>query len=201
MNTELETVGEVDNLIIGKQYLVPHVKMANGKYTLRSWFADIGSIILPYCPVIGDYHEDQRLLGVTDWHYHIDWRFFPEVEYAEMQRLLRDRTRKADGYRVLGDEDIDSTTTTMMAAECVRVMPEFPRQEIGMTLDRLQPAFKCSNVQKTMKCPHRNVPLRGLEVLNNCVRCPAHGMTWNIKTGAQASVKEMYKELALEGVD
>lgn len=168
-------------MTIGKRYLVPCVKIV---YELSDW--GWGS----YVPVIGPLHDDKHIIGFYERHWHIDFRFLINAQWERIESYLY-------GYKKIHGGVIRETHTskTVMLRKMMykRVMPQFPTEipfngpqgtEIVPIkwLVKLESAY-ADHKMKCLTCPHRGVVLDGLPVVNGAVTCPAHGLTWNVKTG------------------
>lgn len=134
-------------------------------------------------PIIGPLHEDKEHIGFDDMHWHIDWRF---VSAWQLSRL------SGSGRIPVQAKVISQKNTAGQIVErrlkCKREMPEFPLRPYGKNvvhwLEDLETAQENSRLKCGMICPHRGLPLAGCPVNDGIVVCPAHGLAWDVESGA-----------------
>jgi hypothetical protein len=142
---------------IGRFYLVP---------TVRNIFTEAKY------PVLGDLHEDREYIGFPERHWHVDSRFVPK------QLLI-------DGPR-FGIATILSRALTTPAFEFISVKRWKCKRQTPMhpyRFDDLWNAFQNHHLKSSMICPHKGVDLSSQPVIDGCVTCPLHGLTWSVATG------------------
>ena len=70
----------------------------------------------------------------------------------------------------------------LLPAEYKRVYPDNPTYLLPW-IKELEEAYANCRLGPDMKCPHRGTDLHGLEVRNDRITCPLHGLSWNLKSG------------------
>ena len=148
-------------------------------------------------PVLGPRHEDGKLIGFSDEHYHVDFRFLSSGQRRVVDRwsvvsrisgvfkypIHRLRKYGSEELLVMPFASIDPPTEPEIhRRRCNYAYPEYPRG-IAHFSKRLEDAYACASM-KAGKCPHQGAPLDGLEVSDGVVTCPLHGLRWNVETGA-----------------
>lgn len=167
---------------IGKVYDVPCVYADNWINLYTGWI-----------PVIGPMHEDAEHVNFPYEHWHIDWRFFSKRMFDKVimpAHVLLPKYKTPEQYLYawpVQQKDLNGRAIVARPVEqrrmtCKRTFPEFPRHA-AKWIPELECAYAGSQM-KNMRCPHRGIPLDGLSVMDDVVTCPAHGLRWNVKTGA-----------------
>ena len=143
--------------------------------------------------VIGPRHEDAEFIGFPHQHFHVDPRFVPVTTWRDAM----------DSPRGIGDilgaplmEAINPTSNwvapTLLGIrrrKMLRTVPDSMIASLMQTapwLASLRAAYADDRLRDGV-CPHRGLPLHGLEVgADGCVTCPGHGLRWNVRTGRLA---------------
>lgn len=176
---------------VGKFYMVPCVKVRPGART--SWIASTG-----WVPVLGMKHRDAEHLDFPHEHYHVDWRFVGDKQYAA---VLRKPSGLPHGS-VLTDTEGDFRNPSirqpvvMRRLKCRRDMPDFPEVrkivagmeyhgDSGAKWERLEraQAIVCNKLKPGNICPHRGIDLTPFVKPDGTVICPGHGLRWDTHTG------------------
>ena len=159
---------------LGAFYLVPCVLVPLGFYGLK------------FVPVIGPKHRDPEL--GADWeHWHVDWRFVPEVT---IQRASASVIPSPHGKVVSNDNPDRWGARELTGAphlkrrKCRRQMPDFPAspKPAWAAMEAAQRA-RCDRLKDGHTCPHRGIDLRQFEKADGTAVCPGHGLRWNLRTG------------------
>jgi nitrite reductase/ring-hydroxylating ferredoxin subunit len=139
-------------------------------------------------PVYGPWHNDAEVIGLKEWHFHVDWRLVAPSIY----RIYENDSRKASSAVFTRQEiglrgDTDEPATEMKRRRCWREMPIFPAETRGVPVPWM-PALEREHCDKKLKCgkvcPHRGFSLEGMPAKEGVVVCPGHGLAWNVETGA-----------------
>lgn len=157
--------------IVGKSYLVPAIHYPfHGKV---AWWA-----------VMGPRHEDKELLGFSDDHYHMDWRF---ASAWAVDRALGQIMRHLHVDIGSGPYGVPLCTRK----KPVPLLPLFKpmvckRVTVPTMLRTLRPFDKVSEFYagrpvfegpRGLVCPHRGAELHTLEPnADGVVVCPLHGL-------------------------
>lgn len=167
---------------IGRFYMIPCVKTTHQQRIGRG----------EWVPVLGPLHEDADIIEFPYPHWHVDWRF---ASKKQVQRIGRGplgfderrlfavpiQYRTNDGKILLvesGPEPI------MRHMQCKRQMPAYPLSTArSVWLRKLEEAYTHCRLKQKI-CPHRGIPLEGVEQHGDIVTCPGHGLRWNVITGA-----------------
>lgn len=134
-------------------------------------------------PIIGPLHEDKEHINFPEPHWHIDWRFVSKADY---------HWYSWQGTSPVHSRVISQKNTAGPIVErrmkCKRPMPEFPvfpyNNKPVHWLRGLQDAYADTKLKCGMICPHRGMPLAGCPVTDGVVICPAHGLAWDVESGA-----------------
>lgn len=173
-------IGQIEPYVIGKRYLVPMVMWSYRGEPERWW------------PVLGSFHNDVEDIGVSDWHFHIDYRFLSRKHL----RIGRDTDFRGSSipfaYRNIMTFE-EKPETSIKWRKCRRLYPErYPVPEVRW-MAALQQRYEGKQLTDDMKCPHRGASLVGLAPdADGCVACPLHGLKWNCET--KRLVKHKTKE-------
>jgi hypothetical protein len=159
-------------LEIGKFYQVPTVRGVLF-YQSADW------------PVLGPMHEDKEIINFPAIHYHLDFRFFNQDQYAWVKRATNDIPQKFVLHEQPNAEKLGPVI--FRRRKCQREYPDFPLKDHRGWLFNLRQKYK-KEVMTDLICPHRGASLRGLPVDEaGCVTCPLHGLRWNLETGRLAA--------------
>ena len=167
--------------VIGKIYKVDCVKTVWSGIWADRWF-----------PVIHKKsHEDYKALGPSALHhFHYDFRFLDEdlLQWLIDEDALTERCGSDQFFRFVVPRQSVDRGPEPVELKCLRQMPEYPTTGFGLQISRrIQQHYKGQlNVKiDCLRCPHRGTPLNGIEVKNNILTCPAHGLKFDVKTGKQ----------------
>ncbi|MET3461250.1 Rieske (2Fe-2S) protein [Variovorax atrisoli] len=165
--------------VVGHWYHVPCVFFPYLGYPAQWW------------PVIGPRHTDERIIGFSDEHFHVDIRFVTKVQRRIMDAYCEHRR---DGVHTVfaspiaqryqwsdfGPPHIPAEVPTIKRKQCKFVFPDYTA--IGRWHQPLEDAYECAKMTNGI-CPHQGAPLYGLEVRDGVVTCPLHGLRWSLSTG------------------
>ncbi len=166
---------------IGRYYMIPCVKTNRLQRVGRG----------EWVPVIGPLHEDADIVGFPYPHWHVDWRFASKKQVQRIGRgpLGFDERRLfaqpiqyhlSDGKTLLIESGPDPI---LRRIKCKREMPAYPFAAAREAwLSKLEHAYAHCRLKQKI-CPHRNLPLEGVEQHGDTVTCPGHGLRWHITTG------------------
>jgi nitrite reductase/ring-hydroxylating ferredoxin subunit len=143
-------------------------------------------------PVLLPVHEDAEYFDFPYLHFHIDFRFVSDDLWERM------RACTAHIHACIVTRSLVAEEQRMHTLVCLRTMPEFPRaaeierndgdkvhEGLVSAVCALERHYRHLRIDtQTLICPHRGVCLKGLPVTEGTVVCPAHGLAWNVKTGA-----------------
>lgn len=163
--------------VIGTYYAVPCMFVEPGRCRLASFIPSSG-----WLPVLGPQHEDAEHLNFPHQHYHIDWRFVPERNFARSSSRWSSRsamvlTSTSERLKLHG-------SPVLKRRKCLREMPTFPESPgpRWAALERAQ-FERCSKLKPGNICPHRGIDLTPFAMADGTAICPGHGLRWNLKTG------------------
>jgi hypothetical protein len=174
-----ERIDQVDGpAVVGRQYLVPCVRL-NWR---KGWW-----------PVTGPEHDDAEYIGIARRHWHYDVRF---LTAPQLRRVWPegDPRPAAALARILFADAVEGEPV-WRRLRCRRPMPDFPLEMLDYHGDvfhspfaaKLEDAYAGARLKPGCRtCPHRGVPLTGLEARDGVVVCPGHGLAWNLTTGELA---------------
>lgn len=166
--------------IVGQFYWVSFVNVHKESH--------IGKIL--WRPIIGPLHEDAEHIRFPHQHWHVDWRFASENYHRMCQGQWNDPTRVhmyvCTLFRDSNNPNPRNPITEIVRryVKCRRVMPPYPDKGAPWLPD-LEKAYASAKM-KCMRCPHRNMPLDPRMAKDGIITCQAHGLRWNLKTGALA---------------
>lgn len=172
--------------VVGRMYLVPCMKVSR---CAAAYFAPPDG----WLPVLGPKHQDAEHLEFPWEHFHIDWRFIGDDEFAyacaphgvpHSTVLTNDQGQRG---KLIG-------SPVLKARKCRRLMPEFPQVEkVNFTRPgvsaqlwarlEIAQAFTCNKLKTGNICPHRGIDLTPFAQPDGTAVCPGHGLRWNLKTG------------------
>lgn len=165
---ELLTIADKEPYVIGRFYSVPCV------------YAKVWHMMTP---IIGPLHEDKEHIGFDDLHWHIDWRFVSVDQLAK----LTFRGKVPVQAKVISQKNTAGAIRQKWL-KCKRAMPEFPLRPYGKRvvswMEDLETAHEGARLKCGKVCPHRGMPLAGCPVNDGIVVCPAHGLAWDLESGA-----------------
>jgi len=183
----MEIDGEAE---VGRYYLVPTVTQFWRDWKPRPW------------PVLLPKHEDAAI-GFKDYHWHLDLRFLPAFVFKEKARYsqFEYRTILTDAaaaplmahWRERFRQDPNPEPKVIWRRRlCKRQMPEtawpyFTPAGEGSRVGfqkKLEKLVEGKSLRPGLICPHKGVCLKGQPVRDGVVECPAHGLRWNVETGA-----------------
>lgn len=157
---------------IGRMYRVPTV--IYGSHTGRP----------DAYAVIGPAHEDRKIIGFSQYHYHYDARFLTDRQLASIQWRSRGYNKSVAVFsNVMGWDELKSVHPVVMRLrKCRRVYDEYPAER-AVWLPKLEAEHQDAKIDERLICPHRGASLQGLKPASGCVTCPLHGLRWDCKTG------------------
>ena len=186
---------------LGGLYAVPHIR-APWPGSQPNWI-----------PVLGPRHNDTEIIGFDPEHFHLDFRFveedlFQQAEAAAPVNAIyaiswvyrnvistlapdtepQQRARLNPRGQLVDLETGEACPAPVESwyqhrtAEYRREYPENPTYLLPW-IKKLEQAYAKARLKPDMKCPHRGADLHGLEVKNNQVICPLHGLRWNVRSG------------------
>ncbi len=163
--------------VVGKFYLVPTVRGRWCHYENIDW------------PVLLPCHEDEEHIGFGWLHYHHDPRFFPHRIWNVRTQGLDDALAYQDvaGMPLMSSDMINAEglpKPVWRRRKCLRAMPERNPMRSARWFSNLESAFDGQRLKPGMICPHKGVCLKGVTVIDGVVQCPAHGLRWDVETGA-----------------
>jgi len=158
--------------IVGKKYLLRCIKTIGFQYGKTH-----------NLPVIGDFHTDQEIIGFSDEHIHVDWRFLSRSDWSDFSN----KGNRADLVysRVISRQYVVGETERVL--RCNRDFPPFPLQIPEHHIEwfpQLEKFYCTSSSQIDCKerCPHRGINLSSIACNKNGIKvCPAHGLQWDSK--------------------
>lgn len=152
----------IGRLEIGQSYWVPCVRgnfSGFGLFSIGDWI-----------PVLLPMHQDVDLIGITEKHYHIDFRFVErEVSPRDFSKIIWANMTDS-GYEL-----------EYRRRKCKREMPLDYPHAAAKWFGKLQEKFKCAKLKNSI-CPHRGIDLSGCQSIAGTVTCPAHGLTFSTET-------------------
>lgn len=179
----VKNVEDVTYLLVGECYIVNCIcldKTDDPQFDVRLLEEENRH---EYLPILGPAHTDHVIgefgneIGFIDSHYHLDQRFMTDAQIKKRVVLFTDYGRRSKIVDWQKDEVAEGKyreTTTVM--KCIR--KDFP---IKVALDNIGKKFIHSNAVNN-RCPHKGAYLGNLEVQDGCVRCPMHGLKFNVHT-------------------
>lgn len=184
----MEIDGEAE---VGRYYMVPTVD-AEWHSFKRPW-----AVLLPK-------HTDKEIIGFPAEHYHLDLRFFPTDRWRHADRWHHRTPETLIAGTPLHGERIEGWREDAVHAPidapvvwrrqlCKRKMPivrwPYAERPIPHWRGALEEAYKGDRLRPGLICPHKGVCLKGQPVRDGVVECPAHGLRWNVETGALVPTK------------
>lgn len=128
-------------------------------------------------PIIGPLHEDAEIIGFSEQHWHLDWRFASD-------KIVRFSPRSV----VISPKNIDPSLGILRRLiTCRREMVAFPRF-VAPWMQALERKYAGTALKPgCLTCPHRGMPLDPATAdEQGRVTCSAHGLRWNLDTGRLA---------------
>ena len=164
------------NPVVGKYYVVPCVKNMCGEFI----------------PINSYLHEDKKIIGFPESHWHIDWRFIPEGPYRDITTHEHRPPSKRQAESVItvynsmqparySSETVEIHYKRMLCKREYGVSLFFAHHPQYLTMGwpvRLQKKFSCSSLKEIegqLICPHK-----GIAIDKNCKDaegnyvCPGH---------------------------
>jgi hypothetical protein len=132
-------------------------------------------------PLFGAAHHDREVIGFQPEHYHIDWRFASSQAYAAAWKGRWYAEKGAEKALVVDLSDVLRTDVAELTLR--RHAPEYPILPSSWQ-PSLEAAYADKKLLPGMTCPHRGAKLSSCQQADGCVRCPLHGLKWNVATGA-----------------
>lgn len=191
----MEKIKFPKDVVVGKRYLVPCVRIGG--------YSDFG-LRTSYVPINSYLHDDIKVIGFKNKHWHIDWRFVSERMMADIKfghgliglPIPVQRT----GLVVLYDKNKQFSNSTndltiyYRQRVCLREYNNnecFLKNKIadnvpGKWVENLSAHFKCSKLKESdgqLICPHKGVVIDKtlIDDKGNYV-CPGHLLRFNPKT-------------------
>ena len=176
-------VEDVTYLLVGEHYLVNCIcldKTDEPQFDVRLLEEQSR---FDYLPILGPAHVDYVIgehgsdLGLIESHYHLDQRFMTDAQIKKRVVLFADysiREKVVDWNKDSIAEGKYRETRTIM--KCLR--KDFP---VKVALRNIEKKFIHSNAINN-RCPHKGAYLGNLEVEDNCVQCPMHGLKFDSYT-------------------
>lgn len=134
-----------------------------------------------WIPIIGPPHIDNsNCINTPEMHYHVDHRFVEIVNTGTVYRATNYCTK-------------EKFEVTKVMRKCYRTFLQPP--EFAIVLKSLIETYKnvVGNNFNCKVCPHKGMPLEGLEPdENGHVRCPGHGLRFDIKKACLALTGDWY---------
>ncbi len=179
MKKQLQKVDELkEPPVVGRHYLVPHV-LYKIPITEREC----------YVPVYPNYHVDTDF-GVKLPHFHFDLRFTLPANFRHIFTIKNGNRTNSAAFKIKDNpylNTIVSTDLIYLKRKCMFdfscVAPVNPLGNYPTNYSVFCDKFKDSNIKKTMKCPHHGFDLKQAPVIDGVVKCPLHGLCFDIKTG------------------
>lgn len=132
-----------------------------------------------WLPVFGHAHIDSDF-GLTDYHYHLDFRFIPEIVlyYFWCQH------EKLQGITVPATGSKKYKSLRCLRKNTIILDSRISKADInGVRFSIFQKKYENKEL-KCYKCPHNGFDVReGVELQENVFECPGHALAWNIETG------------------
>ena len=199
---------------VGRFYNVLHVR--------TKWPDEYDNRKPHWVPVIGPAHNDIEVIGFEPEHWHVDFRFLDartkrraaakDIEGAEVYSLpvsaiwpedYDSTSRHRSGYITVSsipsaDPVIDSSR--YLRVKRSRCKADYPGSPFTLPwLRELERAYADTRLKAGLICPHKGADLSTFEPdERDCVTCPLHGLTWNVRTGelvpAPLTTTEIKKE-------
>ena len=203
----MQRIDELENPpIVGKFYKVPTVRadyfLLNDDAVTSDW------------PVLTPMHDDWELLGFARFHYHLDLRFilksqikalrkkFGYIDWVEkltISPLQTSNNSKCEVGRWETKVNPDGFPAIQyLPRKCMRNQPtgiwDFLEEDRGYPglFEKLNTEYQDKKLKPGMICPHKGVCLKSMPVNDDLVRCPAHGLVWNVKTGELVTYAERH---------
>lgn len=184
-------VEDVDEVVVGRRYLVPTV--------IRKWGVPKRFAVVP---IIGPLHEDAQFINFPDRHWHPDRRFLsdawfrsgfsarshwavvyiPEPKNYAIARLRGVQLEVTDQVKERGPSVVDGGRRVMV---CKRLIESFVESsgKPPQWLRQMEQVYKKERLRK-MICPHRGISCVGVKPESDGgIVCPGHGLKWNQETG------------------
>lgn len=178
--------------VVGKFYLVPHVKLTSKE-------GETPILV----PVINNYHEDPELGPNVGWHYHFDMRFFTPKGRLNYMRYMpgpfspipfkEGRTNLAAGHRTIdGQWAMVDKELIYKKRKCIRLItgvePGYKKLverhgHLPLYYNSVKWRLKFDGMKAhNMRCPHQGFDLSQCPVKNGVIECPLHGLKFRKKT-------------------
>ncbi|MBN8826465.1 MULTISPECIES: Rieske 2Fe-2S domain-containing protein [unclassified Spirosoma] len=153
---------------VGKFYNVPVAILGETYY--RGFYPN--SVI----PLMGEQHNDIEIINVTSEHYHIDWRFVRNRNFAIATDTDYSEVIGLEHGIIIMPEHILRIETRRM--KCKRDFRDYPSQ-IAPWFTKLQEKY-AHTTAKNGRCPHKGFDMTTIKPdAEGCITCPLHGLKWN----------------------
>jgi Rieske [2Fe-2S] domain len=175
----MQYVNDVSYLTIGTEYLVDCLELDRTDEVPY----DERVTKYEYLPVLGPAHWDAGIDSdgnftdaIVELHHHLDQRFMTTEEISEY-----------GGFKYFTYNDLSETfkgiTFGKKGQETVRMPKVCLRTNflVQLYLTNIEKRYNNSKVINN-RCPHHGTYLGNLEVHNNCITCPMHGLKFNNHT-------------------
>lgn len=156
---------------IGRMYRIPTVFGSDQYGKVQIW------------PVIGAAHEDRKLIGFKDIHYHYDGRFLTDRQLTHISSTsLNYRSEVVFSQVIAYPEGYEISPIVMRLRKCRRAYDVYPDHR-ARWLRKMEAEYQDAKIDGRLICPHRGASLQGLKAVDGCVTCPLHGLRFDCKTG------------------
>lgn len=184
--------------VIGQRYLVPTVLYPWAPGATKAERARRFDIPARPWPVLGNRHEDREHLGFPWMHYHVDSRFVTEREYKRVSRYGVGHYEGAavvfEGVPLnyLGAEEdelgnrkpLPHPPVVWKAMTCRRPLHAVTRvPELAAKLTPHYEGKVCKRGKAGFICPHKNLSLGSMPVVDGVITCPLHGLRIDAESG------------------
>ncbi len=177
----IQPIEQVEELVIGKYYLVDSVILKKTKFGK--------GVIIPQTlmPIHGPMHNDPEIRFNYE-HYHIDWRFVEEKIYKKFMRIT---SYTMPWQWVLHSDILKRLTITnsngtfkeyKVAKKVWKCKRQFGTYSKPKWLRELEEKYKDS-VMKNFICPHKGLLCNNINPVNGVVICRGHGLAWDVNSG------------------
>lgn len=170
--------------IAGRWYMVPTV-LATWNMEVKHW------------PVVGPLHDDEQFFKFPHMHYHVDGRFLTRRQQIAAigfwgpdslhERLARVCMGSPLQTNAIGCNPGGLPKPVLMKKKCT-IAAILPGHDITeATTQRAMVAHFAGRICKHCKrgfiCPHQNVALGAVAVIDGVITCPLHGLRIDAASG------------------
>lgn len=160
-----------------------------------------------YIPVYLPAHEDGELLSFPVWHYHVDLRFLSPkavhrryVDSVQVETMMSPeeiRQTLVNSFNLVPTDSGDADYANLWWKPMVCHSSE---QRPVSSISQLDHHFRDHRLS-CLKCPHKGANLADIAPDKwGFVRCPMHGLKWNVRT-KRAAEHYAYKSSLREWVN